>query len=112
MIQSIVAFILLAIAIGCYSISQLAQHQKLKWGKEGTGFWGFDSDKRKYTSKIPFAKTALVFLTDGYHLMQFFFLLLLSLSFTISLGLENWWPYLVYIGVHIVHFLTYKLLSK
>lgn len=109
----ILSFLSFVLGVVCYSISQLQQHGKLKWSKKGLGFWDFDSDKRKYISKIPFAKTVLVFLTDGYHLCQFCFFLFISLSFSIALQLENWKQYLlVYIGIHLVHFVTYKLLQK
>lgn len=46
------------IAAVCYCISQLWCFGKLKWGKHLYGFWGNQSDKRKYlnTKKDEFAK--------------------------------------------------------
>lgn len=110
--MNLTAFLLLIPAIACYSISQLQQHGKLKWSKKGLGFWDFDSDKRKYMSKIPFAKTALVFLTDGYHLMQFFMFIFLSLSITFAAGFDWWLLAGVWTGIHLVHVGVYKLLQK
>lgn len=47
-----IALLLLALSIGCYSISQLAQHGKLKWMTVlefyDYGFWGKYSNTRKY----------------------------------------------------------------
>jgi hypothetical protein len=108
----IFAFILLALAIASYTISQLQQHGKLKWSKDDISFWGTDSDKRKYNSKFPFSTTILVWLTDGYHLMQFFALIFLSAAFAVALGFS--WGLLLYIwiGVHIVHFCAYYFLQK
>lgn len=108
----LLAILFLIMAVGCYSISQLQQHGQLKWGKEGTGFWGYDSDKRKYTSKIPLAKTWLVFLTDGYHFMQFWMFNFLSLSVTLFYG-WNWWIFGgVMIKIRLINWLTRKLFSK
>lgn len=107
----IAAILTLIIAVGAYSISQLQQHGQLRWSKEGTGFWDFDSDKRKYTSKIPFARTWLVFLTDGYHFMQFWMFNFLSLSFTFAIG-WNWWIFGgVMIGVRLANWGARKLFS-
>ena len=107
------SLILFSLSIVCYSISQLLNHGKFRWSKKGFGFWDHDSDKRKYISKIPFARTFLIFLTDGYHLMQALFLLFLSLGISLALELQNWKEYLaVYVGIHVVHFVTYKILSK
>jgi hypothetical protein len=48
-----IAMISLALAIGCYSISQLVQHGKFKWmSKNPFGFWGDTSDRRKY-KRVP-----------------------------------------------------------
>jgi hypothetical protein len=47
----ILSILFLLLAIGCYSISQLALHGKLKWMKNDNGFWGHDSYIRKYKLK-------------------------------------------------------------
>lgn len=46
----ILALIFLSLAVVCYSIRELYYHGKLKWQNERKplGFWGKDSDKRKY----------------------------------------------------------------
>src|SRR5687767_811306 len=103
---------LIGLSVACFSVSQLLNHGKFKWSKKGFGFWDHDSDKRKYMSKIPFAKTFMVFLTDGYHLLQFLFLLFLSLGVGLAIGL-NWLGCLyVWIGVHAVHFIVYRALQR
>jgi hypothetical protein len=108
----IFALISIGLSVACYSVSQLLNHGKFKWSKKGFGFWDFDSDKRKYMSKIPFAKTFLVFLTDGYHLTQFFFLLFLSLGVGWAMQLD--WLGCLYgwIGIHAVHFIVYRALQR
>lgn len=134
----ILGFISLALSIACYSVSQLAQHGKLRWGN--TNFWDIDSWTNKYKIKVdkngnsifihvpnnwyyrffklthrekfPLSATFLVWTTDGYHLMQFMFLLFLSLAITLFIGF-NWYLLLgVWSGIHIVHALVYKLLSR
>jgi hypothetical protein len=105
----IFALISIGLSVACYSVSQLLNHGKFKWSKKGFGFWDFDSDKRKYMSKIPFAKTFLVSLTDGYHASQ-------SLSFiTLSLGislLANVNFFLIWGGVLLTHATIYRLLQR
>lgn len=107
-----IALICLAFAIVAYAISQLQQHGQLLWGKKGLGFWDGDSDKRKYMSKIPFARTLFVFLTDGYHFMQFWMFNLLALSLTFANG-WNWWLFGgLMIGIRLVHWAARKLFGK
>src|SRR5688500_8468213 len=49
----ILALSLLGIAIAAYSISQLAQHSKFVLSRKNhLGFWGVDSWRRKYKSRI------------------------------------------------------------
>lgn len=111
---------LFILAIVAYSISQKAQHGQLRWSDphKPLGFWGEDSDKRKYKpgTKEPafFLSTSLlIFLTDGYHAAQAVFFLLISLSFSLALELNNWKQYLlVYAGVHVIHFVTYKITQR
>src|SRR5688572_33141117 len=115
------ATISLIISIGCYSISQLAQHKKLRWmSKDPLGFWGEDMDKRKYDYanggrlpsknnwytrifRIPFKERWITstnftsFATDGYHLMQSIFLASLSLSVALLTNIHYLivWPSIV-----------------
>jgi len=107
----IFALLFTSLAIGCYSISQLLNHQKFKYSKEGTGFWDHDSDKRKY-DKLSIYKTFMVFLTDGYHLCQWLFFNFLSLSITFAIGFD-WWLLLgTWILIHITHWAIYNTLKK
>lgn len=116
----ILSAFLFLLAVVAYSISQKAQHGQLRWSdpKNPLGFWGEDSDKRKYKPgtkepKFFLSTTLLVFLTDGYHAAQAVFFLLISLSFSVALELDNWKQYLiVYAGVHVIHFITYKITQR
>lgn len=138
--MKLLAFLLLIPAIAAYSISQLVIHKKFKWMTRGFGFFGEDSylrkyknihpDKTKFQVQIPkdnwyynffniryreaffLSSTALVFVTDVYHLSQFLFLLFLSASVTFALGFTWLLLLLVWILVHIIHFLIYKLFQK
>jgi hypothetical protein len=68
--------------------------------------------KIKYTERWPTSTWLTVAFTDGYHLMQFFFLLFLSLSVALFIGF-NWLLLLgVWSGIHTIHALVYKLLSR
>lgn len=122
-----IAAILLILAIVAYSCSQLLIHGKFRWmSKDPYGFWGEESyvrkyklppgmvqnEKDRYKERFPLSTTFLVFLTDGYHLMQFIFFLSLSLSFTFAISF-SWVKFgLVWGGIHVCHFLAYKLLSR
>jgi hypothetical protein len=46
----------------------------------------FDLIKPIYKERFPFSATALVFVTDGWHLAQFFFLNCLFLSMAVMMG--------------------------
>jgi hypothetical protein len=117
-----ISLVLLLIAIGCYSLSQLHIHKKGKWQKPGTGFYDEDSDKRKYKNfdskqgeRWPTSTTWTVFLTDYYHLLQALVLVLFSLSVSIPLELgwnEFWECALVWSLSHLTHFFTYWILQK
>lgn len=130
--MTLLTIISLIASIGCYSISQLLIHEKFKWLARDYSFWGgktylrkykfpLDSNvnnwyyrffKIKYKERFPLSATFLVFLTDGYHLNQALFMLFVSLSVTFALGF-SWWLLLgVWSLIHIVHFITYKVLSK
>jgi hypothetical protein len=137
-----ISLIFLLLAIGCYTVSQLQQHGKLRWMQHGNyrrTFWDEDSYLRKYKltenstvikapdnwyyrffkikykERFPLSATLLVPFTDGYHLMQFFFSIFLSLSVSIPLDTrlsEGWEFGIVWAVVHLVHFLIYKLLQR
>lgn len=120
----ILALFLLSLGIAAYSVSQLQQHGQLRWMKNTIpfdGFWGPESHKRKYKmivgqrTKEPaffLSTTLLVFLTDGYHFMQFWMFNFLATAFTFALG-WNWYLFAgLMIGIRILHWLCRKLLSK
>jgi hypothetical protein len=46
----ILSFAFLGLAIASYSVSQLAQHGKLRWGNNN--FWDVDSWTNKYKIKV------------------------------------------------------------
>jgi hypothetical protein len=138
-----ISILFLLLAIGCYTVSQIQQHGKLQtkakynpfgfWGDEshirkykGTpelGYhhqaapntWYYNFLKIKYKERFPLSATLLVFITDGYHLMQFFFFIFLSISVSIPLD-TRWNEWLEFAGVwglvHLIHFLIYKLLQR
>jgi len=135
MIPSIISFILSIVA---YGISQLQQHGKLRWTKSYNGFWGEESDKRKYKKdlskdplgydlfrapdnwyyrffkikykeRFPLSSTFLVAFTDGYHHMQFWMFIFLSIGISLSIQVPF---YYVWPGVLLINWLTRRLLSK
>lgn len=113
-----IALICLALAIVvAYAISQLQQHGQLRWSKKPFGFWGEFSHVRKYKEdthepRFPLSTTLLVFLTDGYHFMQFWMFNFLALSLTFAHG-WNWYLFGgLMIGIRLVHWLARKLFSK
>jgi hypothetical protein len=132
----ILSLLFLALSIAARSVAELQQHGKLKWMKNDNGFWGHDSYIRKYKleqgrelvlapttyyyklfnikykERFPLSATSLVFLTDGYHLCQMLSFSFLTLSITFAIGFD--WRLLlgVWIGIRLVHGITYWLLSK
>lgn len=130
--MKLIAFLLLIPAIACYTMIQMYGFGKLRWSKPGNGFWGYASDIRKYKfphelapdtwyyrfynlryrEKFPLSATLLVFLTDGYHLMQFFMFIFLSLSITFAIGFDWYLLAGVWTGIHFVHAGFYKLLQR
>lgn len=133
------SLILLSLAAFFYAIKELQSHGKLRWMKGGITFWGPQSFGRKYhygygmsfptkapntfyyrTFKLaykerwPTSATFTVFLTDGYHLCQFFFTILFCLSavsYRETFG--YWWDGGIYWGLwHIIFPITYKIFSK
>lgn len=126
-----IAFFILAIV--CRAISELALHGKLRWSGKHTTFWGNNSWMRKYNFKgdmyhdlppdnwyhrtfnidykerFPLSVTALVFLTDGVHLMQFLYHIFFALGIWSSSGYPFLW---MWIGVVTIHAITYRLLQR
>lgn len=119
--MKLIAFLLLFPAIACYTLGQLQQHSKLKWMDEAKpfNFIGRQSHRRKYknynsaSGERWFTSTNLtVFLTDFYHLMQFFMFNFLSLSITFAIGFDWYLLAGVWTGIHFVHAGFYKLLQR
>lgn len=52
--MTLLAILFLILAIGCYSISQLIMHDKLRWASHTYDFWDTDSWRRKYAGKWEF----------------------------------------------------------
>jgi hypothetical protein len=129
----LLALLLLAIGIACYSLRELQSQGKLRWQKEDASFWGNDSwlrkykldDKKqlieaphtwyyrffkiKYKERFPLSATFLVNFTDGYHAMQSASFVSLAGCISLLSGIPF---YFVWPGIIFVHFLTYKFLSK
>jgi hypothetical protein len=138
----ILSLLFLALSIAARSVAELQQHNKLRWQKEDTdyfSFWGRNSWVRKYAGnhkkaallervknhnwyyrffKIKykeaylFSSNFLIWTTDGYHLCQMLSFSFLTLSITFAIGFD--WRLLlgVWIGIRLVHGITYWLLSK
>jgi hypothetical protein len=131
----IISLVLLGIGIAAYSISQLAQHDKLRWKSNNIiGYWSAGSSMRKYKifsngypvsrpqnswyydffklpykERFPLSATFLVSLTDGYHLMQSISFLSFAGAFSLLSGINFW---LIWLGILLVHFTTYRLLQR
>lgn len=134
---NIISFCLSVVA---YSLKELQAHGKIRWANHPSNFWWSDSWIRKYkidpkrsnqfipapdnwyyklfkiTYKeiFPLSATALVFLTDGYHLMQFCYKVLFIVSLVTYEPIFNMvWDFIIYfVGFGVVFSLTYKLASK
>jgi hypothetical protein len=136
------SLICLSLGAVAYCISQLQIQGKLTLMNttEGFSFWGVTSWRRKYDretgpkggkvliqapttwyyklfnlkykERFPGSATVFVALTDGYHLMQFLFLLLISGA--IAVHTENWLLWLlIYRAVFGVTFtIFYKWLAR
>lgn len=128
----------LALSIACYSISQLIQHGRFKFSKGYYGFWDEKSYERKYKRNrdvdplgyekypapdnwyyrffkikykeaFPLSATFLSNFTDGYHMCQSLSFLFLSLSFSLATSINF---FLVWGGILLVHFVTYRVLQR
>ena len=121
-------------ASACYGvISHLVFHNK----KRGDGFFGSQSWKRKYKRNkegnlyaapdndyykffgikykeaFPWSATALVFITDGFHLFQWVLLKLIFIGFSVEDGVVNWSLFLLmWITWSIVFNIVYVRISK
>lgn len=113
----ILAGFFLFLSVVAYALSQLVQHGKFKWmSKDRYGFFGEDSDKRKYKNfdknqgeRWPTSTWLTVAFTDFYHASQSVSFICLSLSISILSNVSFWyvWPFIL-----LVNSLTYKMLSR
>lgn len=134
--MTLLSLITFSLAVFCYAIKELQSHGKLKWTNRNKpkDFWGEESWTRKYSKtdvfnspdnwyyrffkisvkeRFPLSATLLVFLTDGYHLAQLTFKLLLVVSIVMYRPLFGWWDALIYFVVWGIAFtITYKSLSR
>lgn len=116
----ILSLCLFSLGVACYAIKELQSHGKLKWMKSGTGFWDERSWLRKWADTFgnkeafPLSSTALVWLTDGYHLMQFFYIKLFIASIILYVPVFGWWrDGLIYLGCwYVVFNVIYKAFGK
>ncbi len=135
-----IALITFLLAVVCYTIAELWQQGKLIWMNPlyPYRFWGERSDRRKYKDylfsaiypapdnwyynffeikykeKFPLSATALVALTDGYHLMQHIMkpLLLLSIILYEPIFYSRWWDFGLFAAASgLVFMIIYKLLA-
>jgi len=136
MISLITALILFIIAAVAYAIKDLQSHFKFKWEGKHTSFWGNNSWMRKYNytedmyrtplpdnwyyntfkieykERFPGSATIFVFMTDGWHLMQFVFLNSLLLGFAVLTIHPIIW-FIVFRAIWAIVFnISYRVFSK
>ena len=128
--EIIIVIVCVTLAAISHAIFSLIAHQKFTFG-DPTGFWGSEQWKRKYKlrhgftfpaprtwyykafnikyrERFPLSATALVFITDGFHLTQWLTTKLLFLAIT-----RDWFVYVViWIVWSIMFNVTYSRLSK
>lgn len=85
---------------------QLKYEMPLKRNHKHWYYFGFI--KPIYKERFPFSTTALVFLTDGWHLSQFFFL---NLTF-IAIAINTPFPVLYFIVIRIIYAITFNSIYK
>jgi hypothetical protein len=71
--------------------------------------WYYKMFKIGYMERFPLSATLLVSLTDGYHAAQSVYFICLALSISI---LSNVNFFLIWIGILLTHFVTYRLLQR
>jgi len=95
-----IAYILLALSAIAKAIMDAA---KINAFPESWMWWNeLTSWRNKYQWNIPFAKTAMVWITDAWHFFQMLFLNLLFIGMWLFEG--TWWQLLIVIVVYKVIF--------
>lgn len=115
--EIILSPLLFALGVCCYAIKDLQSHSKLRGQKGDASFWGEESWKRKWkrsqhnknavTDQEAFwgSSRFFVFVTDGYHLMQFFYMKLFIASIVLYKPMVTWyWDGLIYMAIWYIRF--------
>lgn len=127
------SLILFSLAMVAYTLSQWAIHRGYSEKVDSNSFWGMNAWSRKYKfpndapdnwyyklfnikyqERFPLSTTLLVFLTDGYHMCQFFFHIFIIASIV---TFEQHWPLwqhfvLLYAVRHVIWWALYENLLK
>lgn len=97
------------------------KHKKVKNGEQVsrvlTGWrtkhwWYLGLKTTKYPERFPFSSTILVFLTDGWHLFQFFFLSCIELAIAIQFDHWVFWFFMFKIILSGSFEFTYSIIKK
>jgi hypothetical protein len=133
-----ISLLLLIPAIASYSISQLQQHNKLRWQNEAEnyfGFWGRNSWVRKYKregnktaifkvaplrwyykvlnikylERWPTSTWLTVAATDGYHASQSLSFIFMALSLSSFSGINFFW---FWPAIPAVHAIFYRIFQR
>jgi hypothetical protein len=137
--MNVLSLILFCAGAVAYCVSQLIMHGKLKWSEDEKGFdfWGKNSGARKYKrlpngtillpapttyyyklfnlkykERFPGSATVFVALTDGYHLCQLLFLLLISGAIAVHTENVILWLLIYRAAFGIVFTVCYKLFAR
>ena len=138
----ILSLLLFALSVVFYALKESAAHGKLKWSGDPYGFWGSESYERKYKrnymfedtykkydapknwyyklsgvkyrEKFPLSSTLLVMFTDGVHLSQTAFKLLLCASIVLYKPWLVWWKdaLIYWLVFSLVFAVFYRIFSK
>jgi hypothetical protein len=140
MTTPILSLILFCAGAVAYCVSQLILHDKLRWSDGDVSFWGKESwilkyaytenayqvrtlikapttyyyklFNLKYKERFPGSATVFVALTDGYHLCQLLFLLLISGAIAVHTENVILWLLIYRAAFGIVFTVCYKLFAR
>lgn len=98
---------------------------KVMWSKDQNGkfvgmafgvpapkTWYYKTFEIKYQEKFPLSATALVWLTDGFHLVQFFMIKFFCAAVAFAVG-GPWWMILaVFAGVRLIWYIVFNVWYK
>lgn len=126
---TIISLLLLYTAAVAYAISQASQHGRFG---DGEGFWGKNSDKRKYKQplqpapnnwyysvnvlkyheRFPLSGSLLISLTDSYHFFQMLAVALICLSLAILTNHPVWMWFAYRTAWGVAFSITYKISGR